>query len=511
MNRLWILNPTFATTVILIALSGLIHLTVADVLSCLKNIEGSKRSYLTTPSSSTYSIDRLVYARNFDFAPVAIYHPATNNDAAAAIQCAAAYHIAVAPRSGGHSYEGYSAGGRNGSLVIDLNLFQQFSVDTNTNIATIGAGTRLGPLYTRLWKAGEYLIPAGTCATVGIGGIALGGGLGVVARKYGMLTDNIVSMTMVDANGNILHVSPTSNPDLFWALRGAGGGSFGLVTEFRIQVYKAPEKVTRMQINWPLTKYSDVISAFGKWGMNVTENIFAGMHFEKFIFLQINFLGPKEEAQAAVGPLLRDTGEPSLISIWEGSWLQAVIQWSVTPNEEVLANPDLTSHRYHRSRSILYRKPMGMDEMNIINRFMSSPPEVSSKTYLILDLWGGKINQPNSPAAFDNHRGVIYSLAFGTEWKNSSLQPDTPCPTCLEWSANFAKELHDAYSSGSPLEAYQNYIEKDFPNAMYAYYGYNLPRLQQIKLDVDPSNVFTFPQSIPLPKSSRKLKHLVIQ
>ncbi|KAG0317108.1 hypothetical protein BG000_004641, partial [Podila horticola] len=182
------------------------------------------------PANLTSCLQSLTENYSYNYKLQAIFHPATNNDVSAAIKCASAANVAIAPRSGGHSFEGYSAGGQDGSLIMDLNQFSQFSIDTKTNIATIGGGNRLGPTYAKLWTNGQYLIPAGTCPTVGIGGHALGGGVGMTSRKYGVLSDNIVSMTVVDPSGAIKTVSATKNTDLYWALRGAGGGSFGVVT-----------------------------------------------------------------------------------------------------------------------------------------------------------------------------------------------------------------------------------------------------------------------------------------
>ncbi|KAG0222273.1 hypothetical protein BGW42_006748, partial [Actinomortierella wolfii] len=176
------LLQTVHVTTAPLAMIGVAQTFPANFLNCLQNICGDPNSHLVTPSSSIYDTDRVGFNINFNYKPIAIYHPATEHDAAAAIRCAAANNVAIAPRSGGHSFEGYGQGGKDGSLVIDLNQFQQFSIDKQTHVATVGAGTRLGPLYSRLWEAGEYLVPAGTCPSVGIGGHALGGGIGMVSR-----------------------------------------------------------------------------------------------------------------------------------------------------------------------------------------------------------------------------------------------------------------------------------------------------------------------------------------
>ncbi|KAF9920811.1 hypothetical protein FBU30_009261 [Linnemannia zychae] len=482
------------------AIVGFIFLDTTQALSeglvpCLQNIKSSNKSILITPASVAYDTDRLGYNINFNYKPSALYHPATEADAAAAIQCAVANKVAVAPRSGGHSFEGYGQGGKDGTLVIDLSLFQKFSMDTKTGIATIGAGFRLGPLYSKLWAAGQYLIPAGTCPSVGIGGHALGGGLGMLGRKYGILTDSVVGMKVIDAKGAILKVSAKSNPDLFWALRGAGGGSFGLVTEFQIQAYKAPLQVTTMVYTFPLKSYRAVIDGYGKWGMSIPEEIFGAMSVRNSgIELRLNYLGSKSNAQKVVAPLFKVIGDPVTTEIKEGSWYQAATRWAGGGS---LENPNLNTHRYHRGGSLIYRRIMTTTEVDILYKYLSKLPEGASSAYFIIEIWGGKIDRPSSTAAFDNHRGVFYGFDFGIAWKDSSNNPGVNCVPCLQWSSDFRKELYALY--GGPLEAYQNYIELDLPNSLQAYYGSSLPRLKQIKKQVDPNDTFNFPQSIPLP------------
>ncbi|KAG0229208.1 hypothetical protein BGW41_003148 [Actinomortierella wolfii] len=500
------MKSALLTLALVLTLSSASQANSAKLLSCLRNIKSdNSQANLVTPESLAYETDRLVYDRNFNYFPRAIYHAATEAEAAAAIQCAAANNISVAPRSGGHSYEGYGSGGADGSLVIDLNLFQHFRLDPETAVVTVGAGTRLGPLYTKLWALGQYLIPAGTCAGVGIGGHALGGGLGMISRKYGMLTDNIVGMKMIDATGQILQVNATSNADLFWALRGAGSGSFGLVTEFKIHAYKAPAIVTRMLLHWPLSRTRQLVRAYGMWGEDhLSEDMFVAMRFEHNIELQVNFLGSQAEAEEVLRPLIQAAGQPDDIVAHEGTWIEAAALWNVVPDPSGLAYPDLTLHRNHRGRSLLYRRPLSDDEMEVIERYMTARPEGSSKIFVILDIWGGKIDRPNSPAAFDHHRGVFHSINLSIEWPDKQTgggETPTSCIDCLKWSTDFTHELQKLHGAGhEEVEAYQNYIERDLRNGLRAYYGDLLPRLQQIKQKVDPGNVFSFPQSIPLPE-----------
>ncbi|KAF9969936.1 hypothetical protein BGZ73_007497 [Actinomortierella ambigua] len=469
----------------------------ASFISCMQNIKGNASSKLVISSSNEYNTARYGFNLIFEYKPVAIYLPANTNDAAAAIKCASSNNINVAPRSGGHSFEGYCQGGKDGALVLDLKLMQGFSLDPNTSIASVGAGSLLGPLYAKLWNAGQYLIAAGTCPSVGIGGHTLGGGLGMVGRKYGMASDNVVGMTFIDPKGNILDVSASSNPDLFWALRGAGAGSFGLVTEFRIQAYKAPAVVTTMLIEFPISQLSPVLDAYAELGQQAPDELMCEMNIGKSgLQVQANFLGPRSGADAALAKFLQRTGKPSSQEVKEGTWYEAATKWSWLQSG-TLDNPVAGDNRYARGRSLVYRKPMGSKEKKILLKYLSKPPQGSSAAYIIVDIWGGKVNRPSAPSAFDNHRGVLYGIEFISEWGDHLSKPGVKCSKCLKWSADFAKEMQAAYSSGK-IEAYQNYIERDLPNSLEAYYGSSLPRLKQIKKAIDPKDVFKYAQSIPL-------------
>ncbi|KAF9969937.1 hypothetical protein BGZ73_007498 [Actinomortierella ambigua] len=450
-------------------------------------------------------IHRLGYNLQFDYKPTAIFHPGCEADAAAAVQCAAYWNVSVAPRSGGHSYESFSEGGQDGALVIDLNLFQNFILDPLTGVATVGAGMRLGPLYSKLWEAGQYLIPAGTCPTVGVGGHALGGGLGLIGRKYGMLAHSIVGLTMIDASGKIHTVSKSSNQDLFWALRGAGSGSFGLVTEFRFQAYKAPPVVSKLSIPFPRSEYKIVLRTLASWAETLTEDLMAIIHMDKRrLSVGVTVLGSKKQALVAIQPILklRKIIEPPMdvgkLHIKEGSWRDVMIHFS--GSKSTIESPDVDAARgYTRGRSLVYRQPLTDKEMEILDRFVNSPPTMS--TYALFDLWGGNFDrQPHVlPSSFDNHQGALFSIQYVTAWSDPTLLPGARCHECLEWSRRTARDLWAAYGAGSlHLEAYQNYAERDIPNALQVYYGVNLPRLQQIKKAFDPANVFRFPQSIPL-------------
>ncbi|GMF40531.1 unnamed protein product [Phytophthora lilii] len=179
-----------------------------------------------------------------DRKPLGVYFAKTEEDVVRAVTCSVSSGLAPVPRSGGHSYEVLSS--MDGSLVIDMadmvdvNLVSE-NKEEGSALATVQAGARLAWVYTELDRLGGYNFNAGTCPSVGIGGHISGGGYGMVSRHYGLAADQTTEMRVVLYNGTVVTASPTENADLYWAQRGGGAGSFGIVTLFTIKVYKMPE------------------------------------------------------------------------------------------------------------------------------------------------------------------------------------------------------------------------------------------------------------------------------
>ncbi|MBW4077660.1 MAG: FAD-dependent oxidoreductase, partial [Acidobacteria bacterium] len=192
---------------------------------------------LVLPSMPSYAVDRLLYNSKFvDPRPAAIAYCANSNDVARCVDFVARHGIEVSARSGGHSYGGYSSCS---GLVVDVSRFDAVRVDTKANVASIGAGTRMIDVYNEIGNRGR-LLPGASCPTVGIAGLALGGGVGVFSRKFGLTCDSLRSATLVTADGEQLTVDSNSHPQLLWALQGGGGGNFGIVTSLDFNIHPMP-------------------------------------------------------------------------------------------------------------------------------------------------------------------------------------------------------------------------------------------------------------------------------
>ncbi|CAG8690826.1 4776_t:CDS:2, partial [Ambispora gerdemannii] len=219
-----------------------------ELKNCLKSVSGD----VVYPSDPNYLVLSQDINTDIDRFPAALLYAANEYDIKIAIYCAKTYKIQIVARSGGHSFEEYSLGGHDGALVVDLKKFSDLTIDTKTRTAVIGTGNRLGTIYYKLSQV-RHVIPAGACPSVGIGGHSLGGGFGLYSRAFGLASDNILSIKMVSANGTTLTANPFSHPDLFFALRGAGGGNYGIVTSITFRIHPYSENVTVFTYNWTST------------------------------------------------------------------------------------------------------------------------------------------------------------------------------------------------------------------------------------------------------------------
>src|SRR5262245_21935050 len=180
-------------------------------------------------------VRRPAIANFHDVRPQAVVRCASSSDVVETLAFVERFGLPLAPRSGGHCFAGRSS---TEGIVVDVTPMS--SVSVSGGVATVGAGNRLGPLYDRLATDGAT-IPAGCGATVGIVGLVLGGGLGILGRRYGLTSDRLVGAEVVLADGRVVRSDEGSEADLFWALRGAGGGRFGVVTSLDLATVPAPD------------------------------------------------------------------------------------------------------------------------------------------------------------------------------------------------------------------------------------------------------------------------------
>jgi FAD/FMN-containing dehydrogenase len=190
--------------------------------------------------------------------PAAVFPCASVADVRAAVRLARESDLEIGVRCGGHNIAGLSV--PDGGLMIYLRPMRSVTIDPGRRRARVQGGALLGSL-DRAAQAHGLATTAGNVSHTGVGGLALGGGMGWLARKHGLTCDNVVAYTLVTAEGEVLKVSAEERPDLFWGLRG-GGGNFGIVTEFEFRLHPVGTEAVSVQLSYAADEAAEVIAGW---------------------------------------------------------------------------------------------------------------------------------------------------------------------------------------------------------------------------------------------------------
>jgi FAD binding domain/Berberine and berberine like len=462
---------------------------------------------LVQPGNSAYTAGSQLFDPTFDsIMPKAIAYCATSTDVANCIKFVQDHDLAFAARSGGHSYGGYST---STGLVIDVTRQNTVQLDQAGQIATIGAGSFLVDIYSYLGQQG-FALAGGSCPTVGIAGLTLGGGLGVVDRQFGLTCDNLTEATVVLASGSVVTCSTSENPDLFWALQGGGGGNFGIVTDFKFKVHPIGN-LGLFTLVWDWDDAPNVIEAWQSWGPNNPSEIWSNCQLLNSQSTPNGVtpaarvtgvsVGSVSALQDAVSSFIASVGRSPFNNFVGGDTYANTMLIEAGCEGSTVAECHLPSQNVHGR---LTRSPFAAksDWLSTplpsagITALVDALNNRSSSGYagggIVLDSAGGAINQVAPDATAFVHRNSLCSLQYSAGWNTGDSQSVI--------SANQAW-LQSAWTGMRPYvngQAYQNYIDPLLDDWAQAYYGTNLQRLTQIKRTYDPNNLFKFAQSIPL-------------
>lgn len=476
-------------------------LTESEWSALADRLQGS----LIRPNSPNYAVARQLFNRRFDSVhPSAIAYAASPADVVACLAFAQRFGLPLAPRSGGHSYAGYST--TNG-LVVDVSRMNAVTIDMGKGTATVGAGVRLIDVYAALAQDGLALT-AGTCPTLGVAGVALGGGVGVLGRKLGLTCDNLLAAQIVLASGRVLTCDAEHDPDLYWALRGGGGGNFGVVTSFTFRVYPVGS-LALCTLNWPWSAAAGVLDAWQTWAPQAPDELWSSCQFQATSdkqaepIVQVNgvYMGNVASLDGLLTPLLNQIGAaPTRRSIWQSDLLDAMMYeancggLSVGQCHLPAQNPDgLLTRSTFQSKSDYFTHLLprqGIEELVSAIAACQASPTLGLGGPGI-DAFGGAINRVAPDATAFVHRDALFSIQYAATW--GAHEPNWIAGENSRWLTSMWQAMRP-YASGG---AYQNYIDPDLSTWQQAYYGANLPRLQRIKVAYDPGNFFHFAQSIP--------------
>ena len=438
-------------------------------------------------------------ARFHQVQPRAIILCRTPQDVAETISFLQRYGLENAIRSGGHSFAGYSL--TRGALM-DVTLMD--SVSVSADVATIGAGARLGKVYEVL-EEHQVTIPGGTCPPVGIAGLTLGGGLGILGRKYGVTSDLLIAAQIVLADGRILDCDENHDENLFWALRGAGSGNFGVVTSLTFRAVPVPE-ITNFHLKWPFHRALQIIEAWQHWAPNAPGELAASLKVTATgdanrapsVDIYGALMGTESDATGLLDELgIRSNSDPVSTSIKQMTFRETRHFWAELGAEEARAGEALPStavqQPYLFTKSEFFKRQLPTEAiLALTENFLLGRPAGESRELDFMP-WGAAYNRVRPEATAFVHRDELFQLKHAATVDAGA--PPGGKINAQRWTAQSWNSVHP-WGSG---RVFQNFADPDLQNWADAYYGTNYERLVQVKAQYDPTGFFRFPQSIPAP------------
>lgn len=380
--------------------------------------------------------------------------------------------IPIVPRGGGHCFAGRSS---TDGIVLDLAGLDTISV-ADDGPATVGAGARLAQVYAALHVHGRT-IPAGCGASVGIAGLTLGGGIGLLGRKHGLTCDRLVGARVVLADGRIVDCDADREPELFWALRGAGGGQFGVVTSLIFDT--VPEPITtRFELRWSRASVEEMVAAWQRWAPGTPDEVTANLTVvaEPGEPPQAILFGASLQEEAPTRELLQEfcsvAGASPEVDVRGGlayHHLKNSFE-DLDPREEPVLGL--------RIRSEFFTRPMRPSTIDALLSTLING-EATGRRQLTFTALGGAYNRvPDTATAFV-HRRELFILEHIAEAPSA-------------WVDRSWEVAHVDGSGG----VYPNFPDPQLDNWATAYHAGNYARLAAAKKAYDPDRLFEFPQSI---------------
>lgn len=441
---------------------------------------GVLKGQLILPSNDTYDDARQIFNRRIDRRPAMIACCAGEDDVLWCVRIAREFGIPLSVRAGGHSPAGHSV--VDGGLLIDLSPMQTVRIDAASRLAVVDTGARWYELDRATARHGLAAV-GGHQLQVGVSGLVLVGGWGVLSRLYGLAADNLIRARIVCADGNLRTVSESEHPDLFWALRGAGGGHFGVVTSLELRLYEVPRALKCGAAFYPIETAAKVVPAILKY-MNEEAprevGLFGSLRHRRgrpVLLLLYLYCGPMDEAERATAPIMR-LAEPIEEVTHLSSYLELKEHFSATVPQP------------HKAlwKSGLADQPLDAGTVERLVGFCESA--LSEQSRINFEIVNGAIHDRAPDASAFAHRSQLLCLNIAALWERDlGAAADRA-------NASWAR---DAYAKMSPLlsgRVYPGYTDPDLVDFGRAYWGENYPRLCEIKKTWDPDGIFGVDQVI---------------
>ena len=481
-------------------------------------------SAIFTPNNASFSSVLEAYVRNLRFntsttrKPFLIITALHVSHIQASVICAQKYNLQMKIRSGGHNYEGVSYVAEVPFFILDMFNLRTIEVDIHNETAWVQTGATLGEVYYRIAeKSKVHGFPAGVCPTVGVGGHISGGGYGNMMRKYGLSVDNVLDAQMVDVEGRLLD-RKSMGEDLFWAITGGGGSSFGVVLAYKIKLVPVPETVTVFNVQRTLEQNAtDIVYNWQHVAPTIDNDLFIrlildvvnctqnGTRTVRASFLAL-FLGDSKSLVSLLNEKFPQLGLKQSDCI-ETSWLRSVLFWTsiniTAPVEVLLDRQPQSPVNYLKRKSDYVQKPISKDGFEGIWKKMIE----LEHTVFQFNPYGGRMGEiPSTATPFPHRAGNLWKIQYKADWNRAGKE-------VADQYIKLTRRLHKymtPFVSKNPREAFYNYKDLDLgmnhngkdsytEGKMYGveYFKDNFKRLVEIKTRVDPRNFFRNEQSIP--------------
>ena len=428
--------------------------------------------------------------------PQVVVRCASDGDVAETIAFIRQRGLRSATRGGGHDF-----GGRSTTPGILIDVSPMRSVTVADGVIRIGAGAVLGEVYGTTIPHG-VTIPGGSCPSVGISGLTLGGGLGILGRTYGVTSDRLVGARIVLADGRAVDCDEEHEGDLFWALRGAGNGHFGVVTELVFDPVPIPASTANFRFEWPFTDAPAVAAAWMEWSPAAPDPASASLLVtaawdpaeEPSVEVVGTMLGSRSDASALLDAFATRVGTgPSSMFLEEMSYADAMGWWAARAGERIedpRAAP--ATRAIHLIRSEFFARTLPAEAIaSLFERLAEGRVERQSRE-LDLSPWGGAYSRVAADRTAFVHRDAAFWIKHA-----ASVDADDSSDGVVvarDWIDASWSEVHP-WSTGG---VFPNFADPELEDWGHAYHGSNFEQLCRIKARFDPEDVFRFRQSLPL-------------
>ena len=435
--------------------------------------------------SETIKIDN----SRIEHEPYLVVFPENAEDVKAVISYCVRNKIKMTTKSGGHSATGYSL--NSDGVVMDLKRMNAIRYVDNKYLLEVGAGAKWIEIYNFLRNMRDQrIVVGGGCPGVGVAGFLLGGGFSFLSRSFGLGSDNVEEIQIVTADGVSRTVGTSSTApeekDLFWALRGGGGGNFGVATKFKLKLHEVENPLMVGQIVFPFYRIKEILPVYEELCKSTSEKMaiygmmrtFADPRNDGRPFLSLRFTpifnGKYSQGIKDLEPLL------DLKPITSEFHSMTLPEW-----ENYIGSATKVEGRSAYIRSVVMESGSLVNAIDIFKYYMTRKP--SRDSYIVWTQTGGQMKNMNRDSVYP-HRDSSYVVEVKSIWNQTDAQLTR---MNVEWAYDFFEDL-SKYGSG----AYLNYIDPLLTDWKEKYYGKNYERLEKIKEQFDETGFFSFQQSI---------------